>query len=51
MQRLRIFPSVLSLPWCARRVRMRGLILILIIGMSVGFLMAQLGSDIPTGAT
>jgi len=48
MQRLRILSSVLSAAWSARRARMRGLILILIIGMSVGVLMAELGSDIPT---
>src|SRR5229473_5509276 len=48
MPRLRIFSRVLSAAWSARRARMRGLILILMFGMSVGVLMAELGSDIPT---
>src|SRR5258707_856262 len=48
MPKLRIIPSVLSVASGARKVRMRTLILTLLMGMSVGVLMAELGSNIPT---
>ncbi len=48
MPKLRIIPSVLSVASGARKVRMRTLILTLLMVMSVGVLMAELGSNIPT---